>query len=1208
MVRLLSMLWIALSLAAPARAAALLEVENFFSFTVSSATSCPGPGECIGIDVALGPASAAPDTILFDVQAAWDPSYWLLRDVVGAGVVNRDDTRGYLDDIFGDVGAGAPIPAGATLFRLVFEVVGGVDLARVVLEIGDLSAKDAFFARAVLVADSEFHTYAPTPNSLLVVPEPATGLLLALGMCGLALRRRRAAIAAVALVAVACGDGGRVPGQRTFLWHGGSANASPFSSADANPFRGRVAPTKPLRLDSAAVPNAALGSADPAAIRYFAGDPALASVPSPARIDPLDPTMARVLDAPGQDPTELFDVNNVYLDLRGWPVVGGPNGGAVPALLSTTFPGRFLPNAISPTGLSPSPDLTDDFGGDFNGDLVSCIDPTSAAALTILTGVQAPTPAAQCIESSSTGGGPGPGTTGQIGGTPGNPPNVDPGAPKGTYTAPSLVKMTGGTGEAPMRPAPDLSNELAAGGMLAQGLFIPSRGMRLGMRMRYERNVDPATGRPLVGRLDTESIGTCAAAGEDAPDALNAAGAVYNSAFASHPFSVTQGAPLLESGAVVNRRGGVGTDPACLRPGGAPGEANAFAFDAATLADTNALQNHHANQGVFASLCRATLPFDPKLDTTSCLFQMFGSPMVLQRQILPITWVESLTSVLAGEQSGGAGPPQFLGLVVNAQKGAASANQLSPLPLAGLNQLFNDPTAPFDGARGGYDGFDGRVQIPGRQPISGVSPVVQPFVTLDKALTNEERALAGCGPFYASRCDSSLRFRNIAQGLSFGGFGGLDLLNGEASALLESVRAQTDAGSETSTDPQPGTPGFDGPPVCMRKLANGDLVRLPGCRGVVRFEVVSGAQGLVANVEFDPGYRPSVDGCVIGSHILRSGAPAVPVELVGASASDAQLAAELVRCNDAVVRRVVPRRKLVDADSNGIPDVDAGGFPITVDNPTCTGLAIGPGTPTDPLRICNAQSVKLEELPLIHPTAGCVDSPAHFAVYGADDCRTWMYRDLVAELLAGTSQLFRSETAALSWNLAMFLALSSCDETAPTDCFDPVQPYDVNRCSVAAPQRCRNVRGLLGMAPPQPADGSWPDADGDGVAEDGDGSGAAGDAPCVGSPLGCDDNCVDLANTRQVNSNGGSGVDSDPYGNACDPDLDNDGDVDETDRQLQLACFQSVSPPPECADADLVGASLQSEPDPNALRIDGFDRLQLLRWLRSPGSVPGHHP
>ncbi|HVN37368.1 MAG TPA: PEP-CTERM sorting domain-containing protein [Myxococcota bacterium] len=1209
MARLVLSLCLALVFAPAARAASFQELEGFFAFSVSSASSCAGPGECVGIDVSLAPGAVPSNTILFDLQAAWDPDYWSLQQIVGAGAVARDDEQGFIDDLFGDVGAGPAIPKGSTLFTLIFEVVGSAaDALNPVLEIGDLSAKDPFFDRAVLVADSEFHTYAPTPNSLLVVPEPATGLLLALGLCGLARRRRRAALVAAALVAIGCGDGGRVPDQRTFLWHGGSANQSPFSPSEANPFRGRVAPAKPLRLDSIVVPNPALGAAQPDAIRYFAGDPALASVPPPARIDPLDPTMARILGAPGQVPTSAatVDPSFVYLDLRGWPVLGGPNGGAIPALLSSTFPGRFLPNALSSTGLSPSPDLTDDFGGDFNGDVVRCIDPTSTLALTILAGVQAAVPNAQCIESSSTGGGSGPGSAGQVGGTPGNPANVDPGDPKGSYTAPSLVKMTGGTGEAPMRPAPDLNNELTGGGTLAQGLFIPSRGMRLGRLMRYERNVDPATGRPLVGRLDTESIGTCAAAGEDAPDALNAAGAVYNSAFASHPFSVTPGAPVLVSGSVSNRRGGVGTDPTCLRPGGAPGEANAFAFDAATLADTNALQNHHANQGVFAALCRATLPFDPHLDTTSCLFQMFGSLMVLQAQILPMTWVESLTPLLAGEQSGSAGPAQFLGLIMNSQKGPVPASQLSPVPLAGLNQLFNDPTAPFDGARGGYDGFDGRVQIPGRQPTA-VSPTVAPFVTLDKALTNEERALAGCGPFYASRCDSSLRFRDASHGVSFGGFGGLDLLNGEASALLESVRAQAVAGSETSADPQPGTAGFDGPPVCMRKLANGDLVRLPGCRGVVRFEVVSGAQGLVANVEFDPGYRPSVDGCVIGNHIVRSGAPEVPVELVGASAGDAELASELARCNDAEVRQVVPRRVLVDADSNGVPDVDTGGFPVTANNSACTGPAIGPGTPTDPLRICNAQSVKLEALPLIHPTASCVDSPAHFAVYGADDCRYWMYRDLVSELLAGKAQLFRSETAALSWNLVTFMAVTSCDETSPTECFDPAQPYDVDRCSLAAPQRCRNVRGLLGMAPAQPADGSWPDADGDGVADDGDDSGTAGDASCVNSPLACDDNCVDVANTRQVNSNG-LGADSDPYGNACDPDLDNDGDVDEADLQLLLSCFESTSPPPECADADLVGESLQSEPDPNALRIDGFDRLQLLRWLRSPGSVPGHRP
>jgi len=54
-----------LSLAAPLRAATLTEVEGFFSLAVSSAASCPGPGECVGVDVSLAPGAAPSNTILF---------------------------------------------------------------------------------------------------------------------------------------------------------------------------------------------------------------------------------------------------------------------------------------------------------------------------------------------------------------------------------------------------------------------------------------------------------------------------------------------------------------------------------------------------------------------------------------------------------------------------------------------------------------------------------------------------------------------------------------------------------------------------------------------------------------------------------------------------------------------------------------------------------------------------------------------------------------------------------------------------------------------------------------------------------------------------------------------------------------------------------------------------------------------------------------
>ena len=50
-----------------------------------------------------------------------------------------------------------------------------------------------------------------------------------------------ASVAALSLASPAV-EGGRVVGQRTFLWHVGNATGSDLPRDVANPFRGRVAP------------------------------------------------------------------------------------------------------------------------------------------------------------------------------------------------------------------------------------------------------------------------------------------------------------------------------------------------------------------------------------------------------------------------------------------------------------------------------------------------------------------------------------------------------------------------------------------------------------------------------------------------------------------------------------------------------------------------------------------------------------------------------------------------------------------------------------------------------------------------------------------------------------------------------------------------------------------------------------------------------
>lgn len=74
----------------------------------------------------------------------------------------------------------------------------------------------------------------------------------------------------------------------------------------------------------------------------------------------------------------------------------------------------------------------------------------------------------------------------------------------------------------------------------------------------------------------------------------------------------------------------------------------------------------------------------------------------------------------------------------------------------------------------------------------------------------------------------------------------------------------------------------------------------------------------------------------------------------------------------------------------------------------------------------------------------------------------------------------------------------------------------------------------------------------------------AGTIPCADTSVDGDsdadgvadsvDNCVDQANASQVDSDG------DGFGNRCDPDLDNDGVVDDVDFEIFSNCYGTTEP------------------------------------------------
>src|SRR5262245_56458742 len=632
----------------------------------------------------------------------------------------------------------------------------------------------------------------------------------------------------------------------------------------------------------------------------------------------------------------------------------------------------------------------------------------------------------------------------------------------------------------------------------------------------YERNVDTVSGRPLVaeGLRGPVNSGRCrqgTAAWVRASQLVYPAGSNNNGEPSTVGFVVDSGDPDAAAqpgvtpywNALAPMMGGlgVGTDPDCLKPGGVPGGPNANLFDAATggynapfdgsrPSPQNALEFHSANQQIFSFLCLGTVTIAASVDGSSCAWTVFGSPNQLVNA--PPTGPGTILSEVFSATSAGEAPNAIagnLGLLSIIQTNQKSAAEL-PVPLRPANRDLRDGVMTSVGAifinnPAGVTPQNGQ---PAYTPDSTIS-----LLSLDSVFSAEQRALLGFCPFFGTRCDSARLDRVQSGGTQFPqgmgvGFpegGGIDFLNTEASALIQSfpgVPGTVDGWTTTSrtltatsTEPlvQPGTIDFPNKSYCTRydpgaPLANDfGLVGLPGCRGIQQV-LTQNLANLPANAPieflFEKGYRPETDGCVLGV----------------SNPSNPNSRGVAIAGHPVVARRVLPG---VSFDPNNV----AGTTELITDtlNLTCGGL--GGGTIASNTRIGVANyAAGSQYRPFAqtawHLLAGCKTwQEAHDASDAVRRCN-FTTRNFESEFLAGTSQIFSNEMAVFSWNFLMFLVIASCDsarggdDLSDPDCFDPRPPgiqdgqpignaaWAPDRCSLAAPQFCRNVKGFLSVA------------------------------------------------------------------------------------------------------------------------------------------------
>jgi hypothetical protein len=649
------------------------------------------------------------------------------------------------------------------------------------------------------------------------------------------------------------------------------------------------------------------------------------------------------------------------------------------------------------------------------------------------------------------------------------------------------------------------------------------------MIFSYDRNVDPLTGRPRVAR----ATGRC-----DIDLVLNP-GAVIN-----------------PRNARSNTIAGIGTDSDCLKagPAGSP---------------QNALEYHHANQQLFAVLCSGTTSLAAALDAGACAFNVFASrnPLVgstdIDRNdpdcalggrnnpncslifIFP-PFVELLSAWFAGDPGEEVG--NAMGTLQGVQFIDPGGGSITGVPTRALNRddgrdTLQSPVALYGPTSPQGDGSNNFTYQQFR--LAPNSTIARPLLSIDSTLTSYQRALFGCGPFYGTRCDSSVP---TPDGI-FPAAGGLDFLNAEASAVTQSwpgVEGTHTLGLNgwdgrlwTTTDralTQPGTAGFDGGPVCTRRVG-GRIVTLPGCRGVATpdelrqsrqstnpFVLEDNGSGLggTLTVVFQDGYSPGVDGCVFAPELFvtsRNPSGEVfaiqgrdvsgrAVDLSPCTRSDTRLGDQrtfgvdrsvtgnpldpdrgmltqfhpLAGCFANPTKLIVRRGGQFVRGDDGLPCPAVRSFELTsADNAPYRRFQFGVDHDNDPN---TPRLFDHDADPSTPPVEIFVDLNEDGVEDTEMELRNYQNEWFNALLPDGhpdkdpngrTASVFRSEAAAVSWNILMLLVASSCNDELDNrdedlDCFDyrvvdgVDRSYLSTRCSFAAPQLCRNTKGFLSIA------------------------------------------------------------------------------------------------------------------------------------------------